>query len=85
MRTAGLELVGGIANALTTPNVATVHWDNGLALLDGCPPQIALRLRPRDSHLLIGCDTNLSSEAYSHCVAVFARDALVGKQGNCHR
>ena len=34
MRIAGLELVGGIANALTTPNVATVHWDNGLALLD---------------------------------------------------
>ena len=26
--------VGGIANALTTTNVPTVYWDDGLALLD---------------------------------------------------
>ena len=50
VRIAGLELVGGIANALTTPNVATVHWDSGLALLDDMfvVPKSPCDVRPSD-------------------------------------
>ena len=49
MRIAGLELVGGIANALTTPNVATVYWDDLTPLDDMFVlPKPPLNVRPSD-------------------------------------